>query len=135
MNITCVLPAESHYRFPHDGRWRLRCVQGCLWVTQADGGRDHVLQTGDERVFEAGANVLMGALQDSQIELECLSVSPLHRVSAWQARWALMLRRWWQQPSSVGIKGTAADNHFLSPQKESNCAGRSVCGAFCEELD
>lgn len=128
-----VLQADSHYRlpFPGLGHWRLVCTRGRLWITRTGAGRDHVLQAGSQQVFEAGDELLIGALLDSELQLEWLQAEALQNVPAWQARFVLLLQRCWQQPSSFAATGRSA----VMQHKESHGAGHHVCPPLCEKLD
>lgn len=90
-----------------------------------------MLQTGAEQVFEADEGLLIGALQDSELQLEWLQAEALQTVPAWQARFVLLLQRWWQQPSSFAATGRSA----VMQHKESHGAGHHVCPPLCEKLD
>lgn len=129
-----VLQADSHFRLPflrngEPGRWRLACIQGRLWITQPGDGRDVVLQAGDELVVDTAPGLLLGALRDSELQLEWLPADPLRPVPAWRARLGLLLQRWWHQPSALAITACAPKT------KESGGAGYSVHATFCKELD
>jgi hypothetical protein len=128
------LQADSHFRLPLPGRWRIRCVEGRLWVTQAGELQDHVLQRGECRVFSGDASLLIGALQESRLHLEWLG--PLHweQIPGWRARLALFMRRCWQSPASR-FHGSMQPLRHDQQKRESHRAERGVCGPFCEKLD
>ena len=88
-----------------------------------------MLQAGDSLIVQATPGLLLGALCDSELQLEWLAEAPLSALPAWRARLDLLLRRCWRQPSALAITACAPKT------KESGGAGYSVRGAFCKELD
>lgn len=136
-----VLQADTHFRLPFPGRWRLSCVQGRLWITRAGDLRDHVLQDGDSGVFQGSDALLIGALQESRLRLEWLGPLSLPEVNGLRARLGLLLRRCWASPASRFYTGDRPQarrphpGHRNHPHRESGSAEPGVCGPFCEKLD
>jgi hypothetical protein len=126
-----VLQADTHFRLPLPGRWRVSCVQGRLWITQAAELRDHVLQAGDSRVFDGDASLLVGALQESRLCLKWLGPLRLSPVAGLPARLVLFMRRCWQRPAS---RFQGSPSHDIQ-KRERHCAERGICGPLCEKLD
>lgn len=54
----------------------ITCVQGCLWITVDNDSRDIVLEPGQTHRTEAGARVLVFALQPSVATVKALQVAP-----------------------------------------------------------
>jgi hypothetical protein len=107
---TLQLPADFHIRLPlmggdvpgchKEGGWQLLCTRGRLWITQSDNARDHVLTAGHVLRLQAGPQILIGALEAAEIQLEWCAELPLEIKPAWRLRASLFMRRFCQWPSS-----------------------------------
>lgn len=95
--------------------------------------RDHVLQGGDSRIFCGNASLLIGALQDSRLQLEWLGLLPLRQLPGWRARLLLLMQRCWQYPASRFY----TNDHVLTGHdvnnKESSGVEQGVCEVCCEK--
>jgi len=129
-----VLQADTHFRLPLPGRWRVSCVQGRVWITASGDLKDYVLQGSDSLVFSADSSLLIGSLQESRLRIEWLGPVPLSQVSGWRARLALLMLRCWQRPAThFYTTGSAGEN--IRYHKETSRGEREVCTALCEKPD
>ncbi len=47
----------------------IRCLKGCLWVTQEGDLQDHLLATGDTFFAAQAGRILVSALEDARVEV------------------------------------------------------------------
>lgn len=50
--------------------WRVRCVSGTLWATQAGDIRDHLASAGGSLVLRGRGRIVVTALADAVLRLE-----------------------------------------------------------------
>lgn len=131
---TLVLQADTHFRLPLPGRWRVSCVQGLVWITASGDLKDHVLQGSDSQVFSTDGSLLIGSLQASRLRLEWLGPVALQQLSGWRARFLLLMQRCWRRPAThFYTDGRAREP--LGYHKENKRVERDVCTVLCEKTD
>lgn len=52
---------------PADAPLAIRCIVGCVWVTQTGDRRDYVIQPGERFTASSAGDVMIMALEDSRI--------------------------------------------------------------------
>ena len=49
----------------------VRCIAGCVWLTQDNDPRDIVLKANESALTQGNALILIQALEDAQVRLSC----------------------------------------------------------------
>lgn len=49
--------------------FRIEVLEGILWVTEGDGGSDHLVSAGQARAFAPGARIVAEALTESRVRI------------------------------------------------------------------